>query len=197
MAEPAFQSSISCHAWNKDHTELAISPNTRDVWIFQAKTADSKKWKRISSLEGHQMRVTGIDWSAATNSIATSSHDRNAYVWTKQSEIEWKPTLVVLRIGRAATCIRWSPNGSKFAVGSGSKQIPICHYERSQDMWVAKMIKKAGKSSILSVDWSPNNLFIIAGGSDFKCRVFSAYIKGVDTELSLISNCILFMYTYI
>merc|ERR1712130_50701 len=50
------------------------------------------------------------------------------------------------------------------------------------DMWVAKMIKKAGKSSILSVDWSPNNMFIIAGGSDFKCRVFSAYIKGVDTD---------------
>eukprot|EP00483_Globobulimina_turgida_P009729 UN09748 len=70
----------------------------------------------------------------------------------------------------------------KFAVGSGSKQIPVCHYEKSQDMWVAKMIKKAGKSSILALDWSPNNMFIIAGGSDFKCRLFSAYIKGIDAE---------------
>mmetsp|Transcript_16990 Transcript_16990/g.15247 ORF Transcript_16990/g.15247 Transcript_16990/m.15247 type:complete len:372 (+) Transcript_16990:107-1222(+) len=182
MAEPAFQSSISCHSWNKAHNELAISPNTRDVWIFSAKDSDIKKWKQIASLEGHQMRVTGIDWNGTTNSIATSSQDRNAYVWKAEKANEWKPTLVVLRIGRAATCIKWSPNGTKFAVGSGSKQIPICHYEQSQDMWVAKMIKKAGKSSILSVDWSPNNLFIIAGGSDFKCRVFSAYIKGVDTE---------------
>jgi len=127
------------------------------------------------------MRVTGIDWSHETDSIATSSQDRNAYVWTKHDN-KWKPTLVVLRIGRAATCCKWSPNGMKFAVGSGSKQIPVCHYEESQDMWVAKMIKKAAKSSILAIDWSPNNMFIIAGGSDFKCRVFSAYIKGVDTD---------------
>eukprot|EP01084_Bolivina_argentea_P262385 443684_1 len=179
--EPAFQSSISCHSWNKDHTELALSPNTRDVWIYSAKNETVKGWKKINDLVGHQMRVSGIDWNHKTNSIATSSHDRNAYVWTKQQN-EWKPTLVVLRIGRAATCIKWSPDGQKFAVGSGSKQIPVCHYEESQDMWVAKMIKKAGKSSIISIDWSPNNMFIIAGGSDFKCRIFSAYIKGVDTE---------------
>jgi len=127
------------------------------------------------------MTVTGIDWSHATDSIATSSHDRNAYVWKKQ-DAKWKPTLVVLRIGRAATCVKWSPNGQKFAVGSGSKQIPVCHYEPSQDMWVAKMIKKAAKSSILSLDWSPNNMFIIAGASDFKCRIFSAYIKSVDSD---------------
>ena len=181
--EPAFQSSINVHAWNKDHSELAISPNTRDVWIYSAKDEKVSGWKKIHDLVGHQMRVTGIDWSHETNSIATSSNDRNAYVWTKQNN-EWKPTLVVLRIGRAATCCKWSPNGMKFAVGSGSKQIPVCHYEASQDMWVAKMIKKAAKSSILSIDWSPNNMFIIAGGSDFKCRVFSAYIKGVDTEFS-------------
>merc|ERR1719216_363875 len=181
--EPAFQSSVNVHAWNKDHTQVAISPITRDVWIFSAKDEKVSNWKKIHTLEGHQMRVTGIDWSHATDSIATSSHDRNAYVWSKQGDSgEWKPTLVVLRIGRAATCVKWSPNGQKFAVGSGSKQIPVCHYEESQDMWVAKMIKKAGKSSILSVDWSPNNMFIIAGGSDFKCRVFSAYIKGVDED---------------
>jgi len=179
--EPAFQSSINVHAWNKDHSELAISPNTRDVWIYSATNEKVSGWKKIHELEGHQKRVTGIDWSHASDSIVTSSHDRNAYVWTKQNS-EWKPTLVVLRIGRAATCCKWSPNGEKFAVGSGSKQIPVCHYEASQDMWVAKMIKKAAKSSILALDWSPNNMFIIAGGSDFKCRVFSAFIKGVDTD---------------
>eukprot|EP01083_Nonionella_stella_P186178 680988_1 len=179
--EPSFQSSISAHAWNESHKQVAISPNTRDVWIFEASNEDSTKWKKIHQLEGHQMRVTGIDWSHKTNAIATSSQDRNAYVWTLQDG-KWKPTLVVLRIGRAATCIKWSPNGTKFAVGSGSKQIPVCHYEKSQDMWVAKMIKKAGKSSILAIDWSPNNMYIIAGGSDFKCRIFSAYIKDVDAD---------------
>ena len=154
--EPAFQSTISCHSWNADHSELVFSPNTRDVWIYEAKTDNTKKWKKTHDLVGHQMRVTGIDWNHKTNQIATSSQDRNAYVWKKQDNGEWKPTLVVLRIGRAATCIKWSPNGLKFAV-------------KSQDMCGAKMIKRAGKSSILTIDWLHNNLFIIAGGFDFKC----------------------------
>jgi actin related protein 2/3 complex subunit 1A/1B len=179
--EAAFQSSISAHCFNASNDQLAICPNIPEIWIFSVKSEDPKTWKRTHTLQGHFMLVTDIDWNHKTNAIATSGQDRNAYVWTLQQN-QWKPTLVVLRIGRAATSIRWSPSGNKFCVGSGSKQIPVCHYEESQDMWVAKMIKKAGKSTIVSVDWAPNNLFIIAGGSDFKCRVFSAYIQGVDEE---------------
>jgi len=41
------------------------------------------------------------------------------------------------------------------------------------------MIKKH-KSTVLSLAWCPNNKFIVTGSCDFKARVFSAYIKGVD-----------------
>ncbi len=34
---------------------------------------------------------------------------------------KWMPTLCVLRIDHAALDVRWSPDGSKFAVGSGAK----------------------------------------------------------------------------
>jgi len=33
----------------------------------------------------------------------------------------WKPTLVLLRINRAATYVRWSPLENKFAVASGAR----------------------------------------------------------------------------
>jgi len=49
-------------------------------------------------------------------------------VWTKEGG-EWKPVLVVLRIQRAATCVKWSPFENKFAVGSGARSISICHFE--------------------------------------------------------------------
>jgi hypothetical protein len=39
------------------------------------------------------------------------NQDRNAYVWTQEGD-EWKPHLVILRINRAATCVRWSPEGN-------------------------------------------------------------------------------------
>lgn len=34
---------------------------------------------------------------------------------------EWKPTLVLLNINRAATFVRWSPFENKFAVASGAR----------------------------------------------------------------------------
>lgn len=38
--------------------------------------------------------------------------DRNAYVWVySEEEKAWKPSLVILRINRAATCVKWSPQG--------------------------------------------------------------------------------------
>jgi WD40 repeat protein len=54
--------------------------------------------------------VTGIDWAPKTNRIVTCSQDRNAYVWKFENGV-WTPTLVILRITRAATNVKWSPQG--------------------------------------------------------------------------------------
>jgi len=122
-----------------------------------------------------------MDWCASSNLLATCGHDRNAYVWKYEEKSDvWKPTLVVLRINRAATCVKWSPTGSKFAVGSGAKCVPVCQFEQSNDWWISKMIKKH-KSTVLSLAWCCNNKFIVTGCCDSKCRIFSAYIPGLDS----------------
>lgn len=80
--------------------------------------------------------TTGIDWAPESNRIVTCGTDRNAYVWTLKGST-WKPTLVILRINRAARCVRWAPNENKFAVGSGSRVISICYFEQENDWWVS------------------------------------------------------------
>lgn len=67
----------------------------------------------------------------------------------QQEGDKWEPKLVILRINRAATCVKWSPNGQKFAVGSGSRLISVCYYEEDNDWWVSKHIKKPIRSTIL------------------------------------------------
>jgi len=152
--------------------------------------------------------------------IVTCSHDRNAFVWKfEEGEGKWKPSLVILRIDRAALDVKWSPDGKKFAVASGAKCVPVCYFEaehgegrRSEalersdsniplttmqlttipalaalapfhslisDWWVAKMIKKH-KSTVLRVSWHPNSQILATGSSDFKCRVFSAFVRQID-----------------
>lgn len=71
----------------------------------------------------HDKQITSIDWAPNTNRIVTASQDRNAYVWQQSPEGTWKPTLVLLRINRAATFVRWSPLENKFAVASGARYV--------------------------------------------------------------------------
>lgn len=110
----------------------------------------------------------------------------------------WKPTLVLLRVNRAATFVRWSPNEDKFAVASGARSdlslwvikesdadvfcraIAVCSFDPENNWWVARQLKKPIRSTVLSVDWHPNNVLLAAGSADMKARVLSAYIKDVD-----------------
>jgi actin related protein 2/3 complex, subunit 1A/1B len=111
----------------------------------------------------------------------TCKPDRNALVW-EPSPTGYKPTLVLLRIARAATCVRWSPSETKFAVGSGDRVIAICYFEEENDWWVSKHLKKPIRSTITSVSWHPNSVLLAAGSTDAHARVFSSFIKGVDAR---------------
>jgi len=182
----SIDSPIVCHAFNKDRTELALSSNSHEVLILK-KNEENGSWQEYFRLSEHDKLVTGIDWDPVHNRIVTCSQDRNAYVWTPVMNHDnkteaWKPTLVILRINRAATQVKWSPNGKKFAVASGARCISICYFEKDNDWWVSRHIKKPIRSTILCVDWHPNNILLAAGSTDFKARVFSAYIKKLDDD---------------
>lgn len=175
---------LTAHSFNADRTKVAVSPNSNVVHIYSSTPSG---WALEHSLAEHDKLVTGIDWAPQSNRIVTCSQDRNAYVWQLQPDSQtgaqvWKPTLVLLRLNRAATFVRWSPNEDKFAVASGARIISVCSFEEDNDWWVAKHIKRPLRSTVLSLEWHPNNVLLAAGCADMKARVFSAYIKGVDAK---------------
>jgi len=174
---------ISTHAWSADGKNLAISHNNKQVKVYKESTRPGK-WEATATLDQHDLRVTGIDWAPKTNRIVTCSADRNAYVWNLQPDGTWKHMLVLLRINRAATCVKWSPEENKFAVGSGARLISVCYFEQEYDWWVAKHIKKPIRSTITTIDWHPNNVLLAAGSSGFKVRVYSGYIKDIEPKPS-------------
>lgn len=163
---------------------LAVCPGNNQIHIWSTNgSKDQKQWKKIHELVEHDHLVTCIDWAPKSNRILSCSHDRNAYVWDFIND-EWKPSLVLLKINRAAVTCKWSPDETKFAVGSGSKTITICFFEESENWWVGKPTKKAKiRSTVLSVAWDPRNSQVIgAASSDFKCRLIGAHLKSKDTE---------------
>ena len=101
----------------------------------------------------------------------------------------WEPTptgykskLVGLRIKRAATFVRWSPNENKFAVGSGDRMIAICYFDQDTGEFLARHLRKHFRSTVTTVAWHHNSVLLAAGSSDAHARVLSAYIKDSDTR---------------
>ncbi|OQR80031.1 actin-related protein 2/3 complex subunit 1A-like [Tropilaelaps mercedesae] len=171
---------VSCHAFNKDRSQVAVSLNNTDVEIYEKEPVG---WKSAPShsLTKHDFRVTSIDWAPISNRIVTCSADRSAYVWNYDGKT-WKPVLVHLRINRAATFVRWSPKENKFAAGSGAKLVSVCFFVEDNNWWLSKHIKKPMRSTITCLDWHPNNVLIATGCTDFRTRVFSAYIKEIEDK---------------
>jgi len=171
--------SITCHCWNADGSRCAFCPNNNDIIIAKK---EGTAWKQEFVLKQHDSVVTGIDWDKKNNRIVSCSQDRNAYVWTfDEAEKQWKPVLVILRINRAATHVKWSPNGDKFAVASGAKVVSVCNFEEDNDWWVSKHVKKH-RSTITRIAWHPNNQLLATASTDFKARIFNCAIKGVDRK---------------
>jgi actin related protein 2/3 complex subunit 1A/1B len=199
-----FHHPIADHSFSADRQTLAVA---RDINVELYHRTGSK-FVLQDELKGHDKTVTSVDIAPSTGRIVTCSQgkpklglgslqadmcartsvsiwtntsqlDRNAYVW-EPSPTGWKPTLVLLRINRAATFVRWSPSERKFAVGSGARVIAICYFEEENDWWVSKHIKKPIRSTITTVAWHPNSVLLAAGSTDAHARVFSSFIKGVD-----------------
>ncbi|VDP05500.1 unnamed protein product [Soboliphyme baturini] len=163
---------------NASGAEIALSQNNNEVHIY---SWANEQWHKSHSLLAHDLPVTGIDWAPETNRIVTCSQDKNAFVWTFDG-VKWNPDLVLVRLSRAATCVKWSPSEAKFAVGSGSKLVSVCFYEKENNWWISTQIKKSIRSTVNSIDWHPNNVLLAVGSCDFKTRIFSAYVKEVDGD---------------
>ncbi|ODV81265.1 actin-related protein 2/3 complex, subunit 1 [Suhomyces tanzawaensis NRRL Y-17324] len=173
---------IKDHVFSPDRALMAIT-KANTVEIYQTSSNLAQKPKLFTTLKGHDKTVTSVDISPDGAKILTCSQDRNALVWEyDHASSEYKPTLVLLRINRAATVCKWSPDGTKFAVGSSDRIIAVCYYEAENDWWVSKHLKKPLKSTITSLSWHPNNVLLAAGSTDGHARVFSAYIKGLDAK---------------
>ncbi|KAK2768829.1 hypothetical protein FQN54_000689 [Arachnomyces sp. PD_36] len=172
-----FHLPIADHSFSADRQTLAVAKEN-NVALYQ-KSGSSFALK--DELKGHDKTVTGVDIAPKSGRIVTCSQDRNAYVW-ERTPTGWKPTLVLLRINRAATFVRWSPSEEKFAVGSGARVIAVCYFEEENDWWISKHLKKPIRSTITTLAWHPNSVLLAAGSTDSHARVFSSFIKGIDTR---------------
>ncbi|RVW32995.1 Actin-related protein 2/3 complex subunit 1B [Vitis vinifera] len=100
-----FAKCITCHAWSPDHSMVALCPNSDEVHIYR-KSQD--KWERV-----HVLQKTGAQGQTELSLyLMTGIH-----MFWNQEAAEWVPTLVILRLNRAALCVQWESKSSDFTSG--------------------------------------------------------------------------------
>ena len=161
---------ISCHCWNKDGTMVALCPNTSDLLIYKV---NGKNTELLYTLKEHTQLISSCDWNPVDDSIVTCSHDRNAYVWKfDEASKEWKKQLVLLKLDRAATFVRWSPDGTKFVCATGSKKLRICCYDPGQNWWQSYTLDNKHPTS-LTAEFMPDNTHVISSATDRHMTYFT------------------------
>lgn len=179
---------ISYHAYNGNHTKVAIVPNAAAYFeIWNVVGTDIKNWTLdVQVKKEHSHVITCIDWAPITNRIVTCAEDRNAFVWTPPSGKvkDWEPEIVLLRFEKAATCCAWSPNELKFAVGGAERSIGVCSYAEEEKWWVCKLIKKH-QSSVLSLAWHPSNACLGSSSCDSFALINSSLVKDAKDPSSV------------
>lgn len=69
---------------------------------------------------------------------------------------------------------------NKFAVGSGDRMVSVSYFVSENNWWLSKHIKRPIRSTVTAIDWHPDNKVLAAGSTDYKVRVFGAYVKDME-----------------
>jgi WD40 repeat protein len=93
----------TCHAWNRDLSQIAFCPNSSTIRIHSV-GKDGKLGELVQELVDHDKVVTSLSWGAANNRLVSCSQDRNAFVWSLDSSSgKFVPELVALRVKNSCT----------------------------------------------------------------------------------------------
>jgi actin related protein 2/3 complex subunit 1A/1B len=124
-----------------------------------------------------------MDWhnDSKGDRLLTVSSDRDGYVWTRTRN-EWRENFVALRLRRAATCVRWSADGLKFAVGGAEGIVSVGYYEVENDWWVCKHLKSLDGSPVLSLAWHPSGRLLAVATLSGSVEVLTTFLKNVPSN---------------
>ena len=172
---------ISCVAFNKDFTQVALSKKDNLIYIYSIKDImKPDTWKLLYTLDSHFQYISGLDWCPATNRLLSCSYDKTSFVW-EFSDKKWNPNNVVATTKLGYLCCKWNKRGDKFCEGTSAKQLLIGYFNNESKWWMGVNIK-AHKSSVVTCEIDPTSLFVLSGSTDLRIYVSSCYLPKVDDQ---------------
>lgn len=160
---------IQCFTWNKDGSLLAVSPGTKEIWIYKVNGSQNvKDWERIAVLKEHFDIITALDWHPTTDLLLSASVDRGVYVWKpKANSNEFEPQIGMIKEKIANICSQWNHRGDKYVVGSSSGFIYVGFYNPNNNFWVAYPVNKkpSHKATVTAASFDRHTGRVVVSGA--------------------------------
>jgi len=161
---------IYCICWGRQDEILYCSGKTLTI---EQKERKQTQWK------GHDGTILSVEWNPVNNLIVSGGEDCKYRVWDAYGRqlFQSQP------LEHVVTCVRWSPNGSCFAVGAFNV-LKIC--DKTGWTHCREDLYEAG--SLLSLTWTHDGTLLggaCAGGAVVVAEVANRILEWKHMQVSL------------
>ncbi|MEZ5943912.1 MAG: protein kinase [Planctomycetaceae bacterium] len=172
------QRPIADVAWSPDDTQIAVVGEDRTIEVW-----DPFNKLLIRKIDGHNDSIWSVDWSQDGNRLLTSSHDYTLKTWLVNDPHDDR--IIGIPNRHPVNSIAWSPDDSKIAAATVGSPVFVFNAESMELIQKLNARVGAGRQS---VSWSPNGLYVAAGGWDERVTVWEASSGNTVFELHHESN---------
>ncbi|GIW80298.1 MAG: hypothetical protein KatS3mg105_2105 [Gemmatales bacterium] len=168
--------SISCIAWNRDGSLLAVGTYERafgGVLRSFIELWDTKSWRIKHILSGHRLRVASLDFHPEGDLLASASCQLDEMAKPLKGEIKvWdvrsgKELHSYEPHARGIRCVRFNPDGTLLASASVDHTAKVIEAETG----IVRHTLPA-KDELLAVEFSPSGRQLAVGGFDRAVRIW-------------------------
>jgi WD40 repeat protein len=153
---------VNCIAWSHDGTRLASCCYDSSIFVWDPESGDL-----MDSYTVDRGNIYSVDWHPVKpDLIAASTSSHGAWIWSMEDPQPQRVDTERMQ----SRCIRWSPEGTRFAVCRDDGLVTI-HDSETTELQVS-LNNHLGQ--VFCVDWHPSGNRLATASEDGTVRIWDA-----------------------
>ncbi|KAJ1060935.1 hypothetical protein K5549_002222 [Capra hircus] len=200
-----FAGKIKDIAWTEDSKRIAVVGEGREKFgaVFLWDSGSS-----VGEITGHNKVINSVDIKQSRPYRLVTGSDDNCAAFFEGPPFKFKFTIgrlapgaaghggVVLKVmlperdkdhGRFVNCVRFSPDGNRFATASADGQIFIYDGKTGEKV-CALGESKAHDGGIYAISWSPDSTHLLSASGDKTSKIWDVNVNSVVNTFTMGSN---------
>ncbi|XP_005866216.1 PREDICTED: WD repeat-containing protein 1 [Myotis brandtii] len=177
-----FAGKIKDIAWTEDSKRIAVVGEGREKFgaVFLWDSGSS-----VGEITGHNKVINSVDIKQTRPYRLVTGSDDNCAAFFEGPPFKFKFTIG--DHSRFVNCVRFSPDGNRFATASADGQIHIYDGKTGENV-CALGGSKAHDGGIYAISWSPDSTHLLSASGDKTSKIWDVNVNSVVTTFTMGSN---------